>query len=460
MPSTPASRGCRAMARPVVLALDVGLTWCKAVALDQDGAMVASRQVFVAVPAYGLAESTAAVQRLWGHATEALRGLAAALPPGSEPVGLGVSAAAQQGLFLTADGMPFTLPAVGTRDAEATARAARHPEWGPEGMVAAGYAGYLAARLQWLWDHEPAWAARVARAGALHAYLMLQLTGRWCTDPATGPGRAPWPGAVTAIGRIDAAALPEVRRPEAVAGGLLHQVAAATGLPPGLAVAVGGQDGACANLGALACQPGDCCLTLSTNWVPRPVVGAPIRGAFGYPVGNGAWAWVRGAAFAGRQIDLAVAALDGGPAEVTGDRHNLLAAQAEAAGAPWPALPYLAPEQVSGQAARIRALRASGHSDGAIYAAAVRGSVAALLDRLAMARAEGCAPGRFVATGGFTRSRFVLRMLARALGAPVEVAADEAAARGAAACAAVGAGWHGDPETAAARLARPAGSVM
>lgn len=420
-----------------VLALDLGLTWCKAVALDRQGRAAASARAYSAAPPCGVAESTAVIAAQWDAAVSALRDLAAALPAGASPAALAVSAAAQT-VLLDGAGVPFTVPAAGARARETD----RLPGWGAGGILAYGYAGHLAARLVWLRAREPASWERVARAGCLHSYLMLRLAGRWCTDPASGPGRSPWPAAVRAFGRE----LPEVVAPEAVAGRLLPEVAAATGLPSGLPVVVGGHDGACANLGAGACRPGSCCLTLSTNWVPRPVVAAPVAGAFGYPVGRAGWAWVRGVAGAGRQIDLAVAALDGGGPEVAGARHAALAAAVPSA--PWPDLPCLPPAEAERQAGRVAAALAAGFPAGAIYGAAVRGAAEALAARLGEARAEGCHPRAFVATGGFTRSPFVLEVVSRTLGVPLPVAPDEAAARGAAACAAVATGWFADAEAA------------
>ena len=422
----------------VVVALDLGLTWCKAVAFDREGRVAASGRRFSAAPPYGVAESPAVIAGLLKAATAALREMAAGLPRGEVPAALAVSAAAQTVVLDTA-GVAFAVPPAANRGQDA----AKLQRWGAGGILAHGYAGYLAERLLWIRARHPDWAGRIARAGCLHDYLMLRLTGRWCTDPASGPGRSPWPEAMTAFGYD----LPEILAPEAVAGGLLPDMAEATGLPSGLPVVIGGHDGACANLGAGACEPGSCCLTLSTNWVPRPVVAAPIPGAFGYPVGNRSWAWVRGAAAAGRQIDLAVAALDGGGPEVSGERHTALAAAVPDGG--WPELPYLPPERAGEQAQRVQAALGAGFSPGAIYGAVVRASADALAARLAEARAEGCNPRDYVATGGFTRSRFVLDLVARRLGGvSIRVAPDEAAARGAAACAAVAAGWCADPERA------------
>jgi sugar (pentulose or hexulose) kinase len=111
-------------------------------------------------------------------------------------------------------------------------------------------------------------------------------------------------------------------------------------------------------------------------------------------------------------------------------------------------MPYLPPAEAGQQAHRVTAALAAGHSAGAIYAAVVRGSAGALAARLGEARAEGCDPRDFVATGGFTRSPFVLEVVSRTLGVPLPVAPDEAAARGAAACAAVATGWFADAEAA------------
>lgn len=381
-----------------------------------------------------------------------LRELVGALPAGSAPIALGLDAAFRPGICLDAAGRPFGLPLDWTAPVGQVEQLAADPGWGAAGMTAHANAGAMALRLQGLGARR----RRIRRAGAMISLLAHALTGRWVIDPANGPGGPVWPPPVVAAVGGGGGALPEVVPFGSAIGGLVAAAARCSGLPAGLPVAMGGHDGACANLGALACRPGDCCLTISTNFVPRAVAAAPVPGLYGYPVGLTGWASAAAVVWAGRRCDLAAAACDGGPAAVGGMRHLALgeaALAALAAGLPLPKGALAAePRQ---QPARCRALLLHGWTPGQVYAGVVRealGEMGDLLDRVA---AAGLPVRRHVATGGLAQSRFVAIELARMLGLPVEVAPGEAAARGAAASAAVVAGWAPDIEAAARALAPP-----
>lgn len=416
----------------MVLALDCGTTWCKAVAFARGGRILAT----VRQPS-GVED----LANLGASALSALASLANRLPSHCAPQAVSVDAAIYPAICLDEGDAPFALPLLWEPDAATRAAVAADPGWGPAGMAAWGNGGPVALRLAAM-D-----ATRIGRVGSLVSYLVWTLTGRWVIDPASGPGGMAWPP-VAALSK--APELPAVVPFGAVAGGLTGGAARATGLRRGLPVVVGGHDGACANLGAGAVTPGDCCLTLSTNFVPRGVAAAPIRGLFGYPVGLHGWAAAQPILQAGHQIDLGVAALDGGPEAVAASRHEALARAAGRTEAP--EVPYLPPERTGEQASRCRDLLRRGWQPGQVYRGLIRGALVAMLDLLAVERAAGLAVDRFVATGGLSRSALVMGELEAMLGAPVKVAPRDATARGAAAGAAVVAGWASDIEAGAAEL--------
>ncbi len=437
-----------ATSHPVVLALDVGTTWCKALAFDRHGRVVAERRRPTGLGGPG----AAGLDAVGDGVLTVLGELADGLPEGSTPAALGVAAAFYPGVCLDGAGLSFALPLAWTAPPDSMERLAANPGWGAGGMLAHGSAGLMALRLLGLTAER----GRIQRAGALISFVGHVLTGSWAIDPASGPGGHSWPAPVVAALAGSAEALPAVVPSGGRIGALTESAARRAGLPAGLPVAMGGHDGACANLGALACRPGDCCLTLSTNFVPRAVAAGPVPGLYGYPVGLAGWASATAALWAGRRSDLAAAACDGGPTAVGGMRHRALGEAASAARRAKLAFPESAlAREPARQAACCRDLLGHGWTPGQVYGGVVRGALLemlAILDRIA---AAGLRPTRYVATGGLAQSAFIAGELAHMLGAPVEVARGEAAARGAAAAAAVVARWSPDIETAARSLAPP-----
>jgi autoinducer 2 (AI-2) kinase len=75
---------------------------------------------------------------------------------------------------------------------------------------------------------------------------------------------------------------------------------------------------------------------------------------------------------------------------------------------------------------------------------------------LEQAEAARGGPGRLVLAGGMARLRLFAEILAGVAGRPLSVAAEtDATATGAAACAALAAGWHTELAAAVAALVRP-----
>lgn len=429
-----------------LLALDAGSSWCKAVALDRSGRPIAIARVPSAVPEHDLDGSTAALEGLWDVTVGCLRELVSRTR-GAEPLALGVTAAALPGLCVDRRGRPFAL-ARGWQPPEALmAEVAAHAGWSPLGAACHGYAPRLVARLAWMRRHQPRWHAAIDRVGAMHSFLLWRLTGRWVTDAVSGPGIFDWPAALFDLGGVDQGSLPEIAPGEARAGALLPEVAAATGLPAGLPVAVGGHDGALASVGAGAWNVGDCCWTLATHWVPRTVSGPPLPASFGYPVRPERWAWADSVP-SGLALDAVASALDVPRPQLERDASRLREAGA--------ALPDLEPlrgaSDPDAETARVAELKARGWSDGAIYLAAIRRSLDAVLANLDRTLAAGGRARHHVATGGFSQSRLVIDELAGRIGAPVRIAAGEASARAAAAYAGVAAGMFTSVEDAVPAL--------
>ncbi|HEV8632702.1 MAG TPA: FGGY family carbohydrate kinase [Chloroflexota bacterium] len=435
----------------LVLAVDHGSTWCKARYFDRVGRVVAGgRATTRGIPAFGV--TAADLERHWRAFAAAVRGAGAELAPDA----LALSSRIGLGVWLDERDRPVEVPggvplAAGEEEMDAVYGA---PGWSQDTLPT--YAPMLLARTLWLRRRHPALFARVRRAGALHDWLLLKLTGRWATNPATGPGwpAAGWPPAVFALTGLPLAAFPEVCGFAEPVGRLTAASAEELGLPAATTVVAGYHDGAAATAGTGCLAPGDTCVTLGTSVAIRVVSDDPPAGWFRYPVAPERWAWMRGLELALAQLDQVATLLRPGP---VADAHRELTALAEAlprspsGGGPGP-LPPLPPAEAHRRAEAVDAALAAGHRPAAVYRAGLEGIAIGVGGLVVRARQAGLDPRRFVVTGGGASNPLLLGILGAVLGAPLELGEVEAGARGAALAAAVAAGWHASIADAARRL--------
>jgi len=427
------------------LGIDVGSTLCKAVVCDAEGRIVAEGRTPSPDGLRGPGFDDPELAALWCAVCGATRSAVASLGgPATAIRAVGTSCRHLAGVFLDTQGAAVSVGACEAPEiAAGTSRTRRAPEvqevydsgdWGERGPLGCGYAPLLVGALRWLHRHRPDLHRRVHRAGALRDYLGLRLCGAWVTDFATGPGGPTWPPAASELSGLPERVFPIARPMHERAGTLTRAAAVDLGVAPGIAVAVGAHDGACANFGAGAVAPGDGCLTISTRTVVRIVTGAAVPGLFGYPVApSGAWAWVRGVAGGSYFLDRVVAALDGGDTPVDPARH---AAFARATPVPQdPAGPpaFDLPADAAGSIAeRVQALSRSGWPADAIYGAAQDALVRVVLRLIEDGRAAGVQARRYALTGGLTAVPSMYDRLRVALPRPVIGAMREAAGVGAA----------------------------
>lgn len=120
-----------------------------------------------------------------------------------------------------------------------------------------------AFKLQWLKDNDPAAWARTATVMMPKDYINLRLTGEramdwtdagcsFLVDAASGS----WSPAVFARLGLDQGMMPAIRQPGDILGKVTPAASAATGLPEGIPVLVGGADYPMALLGSGVCRPG------------------------------------------------------------------------------------------------------------------------------------------------------------------------------------------------------------
>jgi sugar (pentulose or hexulose) kinase len=376
----------------VVLAIDLGSTWCKAGLYDPQGRLVAFNRAPSRGGPQGPGASQADLDHWWDSVAEAVRPLAALARPES----LAFSCRGYPGVYLDRQMVAIAAPGPARLSREATYAT---PGWGEGGPWARAYAPALAATGLWLRQAHPELHRQVWRLGALHDWLLWRLTGEWLTDPCDGPcGLLDWPPAAMAVAGLPREAFATLLPAETRAGELTPEAAERLGLPAGIPVACGSHDGAAANLGGNAWQVGDAMVTLGTNTVLRIVTGRPLEGWFGYPIPPGAYAWVRG-------------------------------------------IPGLAPRV---EAARQQSPEAE--------RTALEAVAAAVAELLGAARSCGLHPRQYQVTGGLTYVPYMRELLLQTLDGPVTWTDPEAGLRGAAMLAAVTGGWFDSVPAAAAAM--------
>lgn len=447
-----------------MLAIDLGSTVCKAGYLDRRGTIVAQGRAPCPRPA--VAGGQPALADFWPVLHAAVRAAGDELRcAGQEPrpAALGLSCRAMFGIFLDQDGQP--LPGSGqmlaVRGAPDTIATCASPAWGPDGPYAYAYASRQVATARWYRRTHPDCWQRVRRIGALRDWLVLQLTGQWVTDLATGPGQDDWPRAVPTLTTAPLDAFPPVRDGHTVAGALIAPAASALGLPAGTTIVTGYHDGSAAGIGTGTIAPGDTCLTIGTNLAFRPVCEPRPPDCFGYPIIRDSWAWVDSVPSSATRLDDVASLLVAGNGSATVEDHARLATRAARvpAGANGLRMPVFAREDPARHLRAATEAKAAGRSAGAIYRAMMEALAIDLWQLSARARHDGARPRRYVATGGAVANPLFVRIISGMLNVPIAPGPAEAGLLGAGIGAAVGAGWYCAIPEAVADLVHPGTTI-
>jgi xylulokinase len=246
--------------RPVGLGLDVGTSGLKAVALDEDGAVVAEADASypLLTPRPGWSEQEPAA---WWHAAQsALRTLVQRLAGEYRPVALGLSGQMHGMVPLDAGGGPVR-PALLWNDqrtggaVEAIERAVPR-QLMIERTGNPAVTGFQLAKVVWLREEEPESFRRTRHILFPKDYLGFRLTGEMFAEPSDASGsnafnlhaRA-WDADILDAVELDPNLWPPVMASKAVAGRLRSEVARELGLPPDLDVVAGAGDNAAAGYG-------------------------------------------------------------------------------------------------------------------------------------------------------------------------------------------------------------------
>ncbi len=310
-------------------------------------------------------------------------------------------------------------------------------------------ASFTAPKLLWLSRNEPETWSTLAKILLPKDYVRYRLTGAWATDMSDAAGSLlldsgtrRWAPEIMAAVHLPAEALPDLFEGSAVSGRLRADVARRLGLEGGIPVAAGAGDAAAAAVGLGAAEDGDAFISLGTSaqyfvarsfYSPRPETlvhtfchALPDRWFQMAALLNGAGclAWISGilgATDPARLLAEVEKAYSGPVAEMF--------------------LPYLAGERTPhndpdargvfiGLSSRTR------RSD--LVTAVLEGVALSLADCRELLMGASAQPESVPVTGGGTRSRFFMQLLATVLASPVVLSS--------------GGAWG--PAFGAARLAR------
>lgn len=415
------------------LGIDIGTSAVKALIVDAGERPLADAEVALATsrPAPGWSEQH---PDLWWQAVrQALTEMSASTAGLLERVvAVGLSGQMHGAVLLGGDDRPLR-PAIlwndGRAAAEATALNAAMPDLGMLAGVPA-MAGFLAPKIAWLRHHEPDTLAATRRILLPKDWVRLQLTGEFATDMCDAAGsllldeaRRQWAAPVVeAVGlRLDQ--LPRLLEGPAISGRVTAAAAAATGLPEGVPVVAGAGDAAAAGIGIGAVDDGDAFVSLGTSsqlflttadYRPNP---AALVHAFAHAL-PGRW-FQMAAMLNGASVMAWTAGVTGMP--------DLGAALEAVAGrgraiSPVTFLPFLQGERTphDDPAARGVFFGMDGGADGLdLLQAAVEGMAFTLVDAVAALETAGPVPATLAAVGGGSRGRFVMEVVASALGRPI-----------------------------------------
>src|SRR5437764_3250733 len=142
--------------------------------------------------------------------------------------------------------------------------------------------GFSAPKLLWVRDNEPDIFAQAHKMLLPKDYIRYRLTGKLAMEISDAAGtclldvkQGSWSREVLEALEIDPALLPTVIAADTVAGTITEEVAALTDLLPGVPVAGGGADNACAAVGNGVVRPGLALVSIVTSGVVIAYAGTP-----------------------------------------------------------------------------------------------------------------------------------------------------------------------------------------
>lgn len=282
------------MTSGVLMGIDIGTSSTKTVIIGLDGTLlgIAVREYAVETPRPGWAEQN---PETWVSATldTMRRALVAANIPAAQVQGIGFSGQMHGTVCLDARGRALRSAIIwadqraAAQVAEVDARIGRErlAAWTANPLAT----GFMLATWLWLREHEPNIAVVTSHLLLPKDYVRYRLTGEIGTEPSDASSTSLfdtanrcWSVPLLDALALDARMLPPVAASSAIAGGLLPEIAAATGLRPGTPVIYGGSDQAMQAVGHGVVAPGVLSSTIGTGGqlfapVARPAYDPELR---------------------------------------------------------------------------------------------------------------------------------------------------------------------------------------
>lgn len=452
----------------LIIGLDVGTTATKALLCDLSGRVLASatRGYRLITPNPGWVEQDP--EEIWRAVVEALRVLSQGC--GSQRV-VALSLSSQGGTTIpvAADGRPL-YNAISWMDERAREQTERVRErWGEEFIrTTTGWPlmnGLPLQHIGWLKENRPAEFAEARRFFFVNDFVIWRLTGRLCMNPSDASitqlfniSTEDWDERLLNIAGITRTQLSPVYPSGQAVGRLTPEASEATGLPQDVLVVNGAHDQYCAAVSTGVIRPGPMLLSCGTAWVilvvPESLEVALRSGmATSCHAVAGRWGAIRSLGGVGSSLEWFLDHIWGGK-NVGEERESLYEmVNAEAARSPVGANGVFFYPLAGGHATTIATGHGGfiglslAHSRGDLARAVMEGIAFELRWAVEEMRKAGLQVTELKMVGGAAKSTIWPRIIADVTGIPVALpAVKEAAGRGAAILAGVGAGLFPSPE--------------
>jgi xylulokinase len=289
----------------------------------------------------------------------------------------------------------------------------------------------IAPKLRWLRRHEPEALVRTAKILGAYDFISHRLTGtfslerNWALEAGfLDLASEKLAADLVALGDIDAALLPPVRRGEEIVGTVTAGAAAHTGLAPGTPVIAGCADHIASAWVAGVSEPGDCLLKFGGAGDILMSTAAPVpdrRLFLDYHIQPGLFMPNGCMAASGSLLNWFVAELGGGRSHAELDA---LAAATPPGADGLVALPYFLGEKTPIHDPEARGVLAGlglHHSVGHLWRALLEAVVMGFRHHLEVATELGYPTTRLLASDGGTRSGVWMQIAADALQQPVQL---------------------------------------
>ena len=245
----------------MILAVDLGTTNCKVLALDHSCRIIHSARLEypIASPRQGWAEQNP--EAWWDAVRSAVRSVAS--KAGGQQINVIGISGQMHGLVALDGGGKVLRPAILWNDqrAEAHCQQVYAATGGREGLAAltnnAMLPGYVGGKLLWMREKEPDTFARVRTILLPKDYILHRMCGEYSTDvsDASGTGLFDVRARTWARGLLDTLGIPEawlprVRESREMAGTLRREAAEELGLAEGTPIIAGGGDAVMQTVGA------------------------------------------------------------------------------------------------------------------------------------------------------------------------------------------------------------------